>query len=234
MRYNSRMSTEIIEPIYKQNLSAPTVDTPVGKGRVSLINLGCAKNEVDSEEMLGLLQSEGYGTEFAHNSKAVSADTDVVVINTCGFIEAAKEESINTILEALQRKERGEIKKVVVAGCLVQRYAHELAAGNARSGRLSGHRADAQRDAGRRRTPDPPGCPAAGRRKAAPPLAGHADPRPPRQPLDGLPENLRRLRPRLHLLRHSQFSGQARQQAVREDHIWRPSNWRRRACRRST
>ena len=97
------------------------------KGRVSLINLGCAKNEVDSEEMLGLLQSEGYGVEFAHNSKAVRTNADVVVINTCGFIEAAKEESINTILEALQRKERGEIKKVVVAGCLVQRYAKELA-----------------------------------------------------------------------------------------------------------
>ncbi len=97
------------------------------KGRVSLINLGCAKNEVDSEEMLGLLQSEGYGVESAHNSKAVRGDTDVVIINTCGFIDAAKEESINTILEALQRKERGEIKKVVVAGCLVQRYAKELA-----------------------------------------------------------------------------------------------------------
>ena len=97
------------------------------KGRVSLINLGCAKNEVDSEEMLGLLQDEGYGVESAHDSKAVSGDTDVVVINTCAFIDAAKEESINTILEALKRKERGEIKQVIVAGCLVQRYAKELA-----------------------------------------------------------------------------------------------------------
>lgn len=98
------------------------------KHRVSLINLGCAKNEVDSEEMLGLLQGEGYGVESAHNSRAVASDTDVVIINTCGFIEAAKEESINTILEALQRKERGEVKRVVVAGCLVQRYGKELAA----------------------------------------------------------------------------------------------------------
>src|SRR5882757_4416598 len=95
--------------------------------KVSLINLGCAKNEVDSEEMLGLLQSEGYAIETSHDASHVSRDTDVVVINTCGFIDAAKEESINTILEALQRKERGEIKKVVVAGCLVQRYAKELA-----------------------------------------------------------------------------------------------------------
>jgi ribosomal protein S12 methylthiotransferase len=93
-----------------------------------MINLGCAKNEVDSEEMLGELARAGYAVETSHNPAGVSADTDVVVINTCAFIDAAKEESINTILEALQRKERGEIKRVVVAGCLVQRYAAELAA----------------------------------------------------------------------------------------------------------
>ena len=96
--------------------------------KVSMINLGCAKNEVDAEEMLGELASAGYAVETSHNPAGVSADTDVVVINTCAFIDAAKEESINTILEALQRKERGEIKKVIVAGCLVQRYAKELAA----------------------------------------------------------------------------------------------------------
>jgi ribosomal protein S12 methylthiotransferase len=95
--------------------------------KVSLINLGCAKNEVDSEEMLGVLAREGYAVETSHDPAAVSADADVVVINTCGFIEAAKEESVNTILEALQRKERGEVQKVVVAGCLAQRYARELA-----------------------------------------------------------------------------------------------------------
>lgn len=100
--------------------------TPSATGKVSLINLGCAKNEVDSEEMLGLLAQEGYSVESSRTPNAVSRETDVVVINTCGFIDAAKEESINTILEALQRKERGEIKKVVVAGCLVQRYAEEL------------------------------------------------------------------------------------------------------------
>ena len=105
----------------------PTTETiPSTHGRVSLINLGCAKNEVDSEEMLGLLAREGYTVESSRTPNAVSRDTDVVVINTCGFIDAAKEESINTILEALQRKERGEIKKVVVAGCLVQRYAEQL------------------------------------------------------------------------------------------------------------
>jgi ribosomal protein S12 methylthiotransferase len=96
--------------------------------KVSLINLGCAKNEVDSEEMLGILAREGYAIETSHSPAGVGEDADVIVINTCGFIDAAKEESINTILEALQRKERGEVRKVVVAGCLVQRYAAELAA----------------------------------------------------------------------------------------------------------
>src|SRR5689334_8396024 len=106
----------------------PSLELQNRCAKVSLINLGCAKNEVDSEEMLGLLETEGYAIETSHNPKEVSADADVVVINTCGFIEAAKEESVNTILEALQRKERGEVKRVVVAGCLVQRYAKELAA----------------------------------------------------------------------------------------------------------
>jgi ribosomal protein S12 methylthiotransferase len=95
--------------------------------KVSLINLGCAKNEVDSEEMLGVLASNGFDVDSSRDPGAVSSDTEVVVINTCGFIDSAKEESIDTILEALQRKERGEIRKVVVAGCLVQRYAAELA-----------------------------------------------------------------------------------------------------------
>lgn len=94
--------------------------------KVSLINLGCAKNEVDSEEMLGLLAGEGYTVEASHDPQSISSDAEVVVINTCGFIESAKEESINTILEALQRKERGEISKVIVAGCLAQRYGKEL------------------------------------------------------------------------------------------------------------
>jgi ribosomal protein S12 methylthiotransferase len=96
--------------------------------KVSLINLGCAKNEVDSEEMLGVLSGEGYAVESSHDPAHVSRDAEVIVINTCGFIEAAKQQSIDTILEAVQRKERGEVKKVVVAGCLAQRYGKELAA----------------------------------------------------------------------------------------------------------
>ena len=94
--------------------------------KISLINLGCAKNEVDSEEMLGLLARDGYAVESSYDAPGVQANADVVVINTCGFIESAKQQSIDTILEALARKERGEIRKVVVAGCLSQRYAGEL------------------------------------------------------------------------------------------------------------
>lgn len=95
--------------------------------RVRLINLGCAKNEVDAEEMLGVLVRDGYTVETSSDSRSGRGHTDVVVINTCGFIEAAKQESIDTILEVLQSKERGEVQKVVVTGCLAQRYARELA-----------------------------------------------------------------------------------------------------------
>jgi ribosomal protein S12 methylthiotransferase len=86
-----------------------------------MINLGCAKNVVDAEEMLGVLSQNGYAVEAENDS------ADVVVINTCAFIESAKQESIDIILEALDRKKRGEIRKVVVTGCLAQRYGGELA-----------------------------------------------------------------------------------------------------------
>jgi ribosomal protein S12 methylthiotransferase len=95
-----------------------------GKGEVSvgktvgLIGLGCAKNRVDGEVMLGLLQQAGY--EVA--SEPERADT--IIIHTCGFIGAAKEESIETILEAAEWRRQG--KRLVVTGCLVQRYAQDL------------------------------------------------------------------------------------------------------------
>jgi ribosomal protein S12 methylthiotransferase len=98
----------------------------VSATKISLINLGCAKNEVDSEEMLGILAREGHTVEASYDTASLRVDADVVVINTCGFIESAKQQSIDTILEALDRKERGLVKKVVVAGCLSQRYSKEL------------------------------------------------------------------------------------------------------------
>lgn len=89
---------------------------------VALITLGCAKNTVDSEVMLGLFQRAGY--RFTPEA----ADADIVVINTCGFIEDAKKESIQTILEACALKEEAAGRRVYVTGCLTQRYPGELQA----------------------------------------------------------------------------------------------------------
>jgi ribosomal protein S12 methylthiotransferase len=89
--------------------------------RVHLVSLGCPKNLVDSEVILGRLGSEGF--VVAPDAE----DAEVIVVNTCGFVESAKEESIQTILEACElKKASGGKKKVVVAGCLTQRYGPEL------------------------------------------------------------------------------------------------------------
>ena len=87
---------------------------------VGVVSLGCAKNLVDSEVMLGHLQRAGH--EIVPDSRA-----RVVLVNTCGFIDRAKEESIDAILEQVERKRRGEIDRVLVAGCMVQKYGRELA-----------------------------------------------------------------------------------------------------------
>ena len=89
--------------------------------RVGMISLGCAKNLVDSEIILGQLGQEGYEV----TSQLEEADT--VIVNTCGFIDEAKEESVNTILEVVQAKSAGTVKKLLVAGCMVNRYGEELA-----------------------------------------------------------------------------------------------------------
>lgn len=91
--------------------------------KVHFISLGCPKNLVDSEIMAGTLMKDGYSVV----NEADEADT--VVINTCGFIEDSKKESIQRILDMTALKEQGKIKKVVVAGCLTQRYKSELVEG---------------------------------------------------------------------------------------------------------
>ncbi|MBV9851752.1 MAG: MiaB/RimO family radical SAM methylthiotransferase, partial [Armatimonadetes bacterium] len=91
--------------------------------RVGLVQLGCAKNQVDGEEMLGALAGADGDVQFVTDRQ----DADVLIVNTCGFINAAKEESINAILDAVRRKEKGQVSKVVVTGCLAQRYGGELA-----------------------------------------------------------------------------------------------------------
>ncbi len=90
------------------------------KNKINLITLGCSKNIVDSERILRQLEIN----EFDIVDSSENADT--VIINTCGFIEAAKEESINTILQAIEAKRAGELEKVLVAGCLSERYKEEL------------------------------------------------------------------------------------------------------------
>jgi ribosomal protein S12 methylthiotransferase len=87
---------------------------------VGVVSLGCPKNLVDTEVMLGHLKKAGH--EIVPDSQA-----RVVMVNTCGFIDRAKEESVEAILEQVERKKRGEIDRVIVAGCMVQKYGRELA-----------------------------------------------------------------------------------------------------------
>jgi len=90
--------------------------------KVGFVSLGCPKNLVDSEVMMGQLQQSGYQV----TSNAAEADT--IVVNTCGFIDSAKQESIDAILEAARLKTEGTAKRLIVAGCLVERYRDELKA----------------------------------------------------------------------------------------------------------
>jgi ribosomal protein S12 methylthiotransferase len=88
--------------------------------KVGFVSLGCPKNLVDSEVMMGQLKAAGY--EITNNAE----EAETVVVNTCGFIESAKQESIDAILEATSLKEEGKAKRIVVAGCLVERYRDDL------------------------------------------------------------------------------------------------------------
>src|SRR5215471_14916763 len=88
--------------------------------KVGFVSLGCPKNLVDSEVMLGTLTRQGYSIT------AQKEDADVIVVNTCGFIDTAKKESIDAILEMAELKTQGNCKKLVVAGCLAERYRREI------------------------------------------------------------------------------------------------------------
>ena len=89
--------------------------------KVGMVSLGCSKNQVDAERMLYKLNKAGY--------KLVedAALADITIVNTCGFIESAKQEAIDTILEFGKLKEEGQIKKIVITGCLAERYKEEVA-----------------------------------------------------------------------------------------------------------
>jgi ribosomal protein S12 methylthiotransferase len=88
--------------------------------KIGFVSLGCPKNLVDSEVMMGQLKQHGY--ELTTEREAA----DVIVVNTCGFIQSAKEESINTIIEMAELKDTANLKRLVVAGCLVERYRRDL------------------------------------------------------------------------------------------------------------
>jgi len=104
---------EIIKPILK------------AKPRVNVVTLGCSKNIYDSEVLMG--QLKGNAWDVVHESEQVRSD-DIIVINTCGFIDNAKQESIDTILQYSELKEQGKVGKVIVTGCLSERYKPELEA----------------------------------------------------------------------------------------------------------
>lgn len=92
------------------------------KNQIDIITMGCSKNLVDSEQLMRKFENQGY--VCVHDSE--NPEGEIVVINTCGFIETAKEESINTILEFVEAKKEGRLNRVYVMGCLSQRYKDEL------------------------------------------------------------------------------------------------------------
>ena len=94
---------------------------PTTERSVALVTLGCTRNEVDSEELAGRLLAEGWRLVDD------ASEADVAVVNTCGFVEQAKKDSIDALLEAGDLKEHGRTQKVVAVGCLAERYGKQLA-----------------------------------------------------------------------------------------------------------
>ena len=92
--------------------------------KVNVITLGCSKNTVDSEVLMAQLKAN----KFDVKHESTNDDADIVIINTCGFIDNAKEESINTILEYAEAKNQGKLEKLIVTGCLSHRYKDDLQA----------------------------------------------------------------------------------------------------------
>src|SRR5947209_9731864 len=93
---------------------------PAGRSKVGFVSLGCPKNLVDSEVMMGMLTQAG--AELTQHAE----DADVIVVNTCSFIASAQQESVNTILDMAAHKTGGRAKKLVVAGCLVERFRDQI------------------------------------------------------------------------------------------------------------
>jgi len=110
-------------PVQDPTIAAPREDSAPSATRpprVGFVSLGCPKNLVDSEVMMGMLQSGGASIT------ARAEDADIIVVNTCSFIDTAKQESVDTILEMAKHKADGRAQKLIVAGCLVERYRNEI------------------------------------------------------------------------------------------------------------
>ncbi len=88
--------------------------------KVSVVSLGCPKNQVDAEMMLAALRTAGF------EISTIEAEADAIIINTCGFIESAKAEAIENILECAAYKKDGNLKALIVAGCLAERYKDDI------------------------------------------------------------------------------------------------------------
>src|SRR5215471_12644319 len=108
-------------PKLNQKQSPQNTQSPEARPqKVGFVSLGCPKNLVDSEVMMGMLSQAG----AALTTRA--EDADVIVVNTCSFIESAQQESVNTILEMARHKTDGKARKLVVAGCLVERFRNDI------------------------------------------------------------------------------------------------------------
>jgi ribosomal protein S12 methylthiotransferase len=118
----SACGTEVIASELRGMEGGQGVDPSKFIGRAALITLGCAKNQVDSEVMLGVLESTGFEIVQALE------EADVIVVNTCGFLESAVKESIDAIFEASEFKKNGRLRKLFVAGCMVERYRDQISA----------------------------------------------------------------------------------------------------------
>src|SRR5271167_86067 len=109
-----------LESVALLNPPKEAVPSFAPKPKVGFVSLGCPKNLVDSEIMMGLL-SQG-GAEITPRAE----DADIIVVNTCSFIDKAQQESVDAILEMAQHKIAGKAQKLIVAGCLVERYRNEI------------------------------------------------------------------------------------------------------------
>src|SRR6478736_4292465 len=103
-----------------QDGPSPSGDSCGQPPKVGFVNMGCPKNLVDSEVMMGMLAQAG--AQLTPHAE----DAEIIVVNTCSFIDSAQQESVNTILEMARHKNSGRARKLVVAGCLVERFRDEI------------------------------------------------------------------------------------------------------------